>query len=154
MSHIIKAGPVIRNLTALRMAAEHIGLEYQSAEIAGRDHFRGYQGARQHGATAIMRLSPESKNRLVEPNSDYAKYEIGVVPNKNGEYELKYDPWCEDQGLATVAGPKLQSLAQAYQLMVTKINAEEASYDVQIERAGDGTYYVTIDQENRESARV
>jgi hypothetical protein len=84
MSHFTKCEMKITNLVALKRALDDLKLKYTSAEQNQDVQVRGWRG----------------QKLAAEISIDMGKYDIGVVKNENGTYDLVADWW----GVETTQG--------------------------------------------------
>lgn len=124
MSHFTKVATKINNLVALMEALKKLGYKYthneQGVEV------RGYRGQTTKAELCIH----------------MSKYDIGVVQNEQGTYELVADWW----GVETTVGKMEQEIVEeinkeyAYARVIQA--CEEQGYQIQredIQQAADGT---------------
>src|SRR5262245_31755849 len=124
MSHFTKVETLINDLVALKKALDQLGWKYRTAEEGQQLTVRGYRGQ-------------TSKAELV---IDMGKYDIGVVKNEQGNYELEADWWGVEttKGLAEAEVVKELNAKYAYQRVVAAV--EEAGYTIDTNTvAEDGT---------------
>lgn len=84
MSHFTKCEMKMTNLGALKSALDDLELEYEEASAGAAVKVRGWQGQELEAAMSI----------------NMGKYDIGVVDNGNGTYDLTADWW----GVETTKG--------------------------------------------------
>ena len=129
MSHFTKVQTQINDLVALKKALDQLGWKYRVAEEGQQVVVRGYKGATTKAELCI----------------DMGKYDIGVVKNENGSYELVSDWW----GVETTRGLTEEEIVKeinqkyAYQRVVAAV--EEAGYTVDTNKvAADGTVKLNV----------
>ena len=127
MSHFTKVTTKINNLVALKRALDQLGWKY--TEASEGVVVRGYRGQTMKAEIAI----------------DKGKYDIGVVKNADGTYELVAGWW----GIETTRGETEQQIAQeleakyAYQRVLVAV--EEQGYTVDENTVSeDGTVKLTV----------
>jgi hypothetical protein len=104
MSHFTKCNMKITNLVALRRALEDLKYNFKQAEQGQNVEVRGWRG----------------QKLAAEISIDMGKYDIGVVKNENGTYDLVADWW----GVETTQGITEQEFSEelnqryAYQRVV------------------------------------
>ncbi len=129
MSHFTKVQTQINDLVALKKALDQLGWKYRVAENNQKVVVRGSKGQTTEAELCI----------------DMGKYDIGVVKNENGTYELVSDWW----GVETTRGITEQEVVKeinqkyAYQRVVAAV--EEAGYTVDTNNvAADGTVKLSV----------
>ena len=129
MSHFTKVQTQINDLVALKKALDQLGWKYRVAENDQQVVVRGYKGQTTQAELCI----------------DMGKYDIGVVKNEDGNYELVSDWW----GIETTKGLTEQEIVKeinqkyAYQRVVAAV--EEAGYTVEANNvAADGTVKLNV----------
>ncbi len=127
MSHFTKVATKIKDLVSLKKALDQLGWKYQSAEEGVV--VRGYKG----------------QTLKAEVSIDMGKYDIGVVKNENGDYELVADWW----GIETTRGVTEEVAAQeinakyAYQRVLVAL--EDQGYQVDANNVqADGSVKLSV----------
>jgi hypothetical protein len=92
MSHFTKCNMKITNLVALRRALEDLKYNFTQAEQGQHVEVRGWRGQKLNAEIAI----------------NMGKYDIGVVQNENGTYDLVADWW----GVETTQGITEQEFSE------------------------------------------
>ena len=121
MSHLTVIPHTIRNLNALKVASEKLGLEYRENQRSFK--WFGTQGNCDHAIG-------------LKHNS--SAYEVGVVKKAKAEaeYELKFDSF--DSALADVVGYSMEHLLQGYaQQLVLQEMPFGWDYTMQKQQNGD-----------------
>lgn len=117
MSHFTKCALKMTNLAALKKALADMKLEYTEAEAGQTVTVRGYQGDTLAAAMSI----------------NMGRYDIGVVDNHNGTYDIVADWW----GVETTKGVSEEefknTLSQKYQYHNVKQACEDKGYAVEEE---------------------
>lgn len=117
MSHFTKCALKMTNLQAIKKALEDLQHNVTYAEQGQTVTVRGYRGDTLQAAAKI----------------DMGRYDIGVVQNQDGTYELAADWW----GVETTKGVSedefRDELAQKYQYHNVKQACEEKGYAVEEE---------------------
>jgi hypothetical protein len=111
MSHITKVATQFKELGALTKAVEALGGEF----VEGAKQFVYYSGARS-----------ECDHKIKFKN---ASYEIGVVKNKDGAYDLKLD-YFSSGGLKPIVGQGCSRLKIEYGVAATTMKAERKGFRV------------------------
>ena len=129
MSHFTKVQTQINDLVSLKKALDQLGWKYRAAENEQKVVVRGYRGQTTEAELCI----------------DMGKYDIGVIKNEEGNYELVSDWW----GVETTRGLTEQEIVKeinqkyAYQRVVAAV--EEAGYTVDTNNvAADGTVKLSV----------
>ena len=124
MSHFTKCEMKITNLAALQRALADLKLNYKTAEQEQGVEVRGWKGQKMNAEISI----------------DMGKYDIGVVKNENGTYDMVADWW----GIETTHGATEKELSEqinqryAYQRVV--MACEEQGYTMEEQKnEEDGT---------------
>jgi hypothetical protein len=112
MSHVVKVNTVIRDLDALRRAAESLGLEFRE----GKRTYRWF--GRWIGDYPLPEGIDRSQlgkcdHAIGVPSNDMA-YEIGIVSNGDGSYSLLWDFWQGGFGLQQRVGDGCRNLVERY----------------------------------------
>lgn len=117
MSHFTKCALKMTNLAALKNALADMKLEFTEAEAGQTVTVRGYQGDTLAAAMSI----------------NMGRYDIGVVDNHNGTYDIVADWW----GVETTKGVSEEefknTLSQKYQYHNVKQACEDKGYAVEEE---------------------
>ena len=114
MSHFTKCEMKITNLVALKRALEDLKYKFTSAEQGQEVQVRGWKGQKMNAEMSI----------------DMGKYDIGVVKNADGTYDMVADWW----GVETTQGTTEEEFSQqvnqryAYQRVVQA--CEEQGYEM------------------------
>jgi hypothetical protein len=117
MSHFTKCELKLTNLVALRAALADLKLQFTEDEQHQSAVVRGFRG---DTLKAVMSI-------------DMGRYDIGVIANENGTYDLTADWW----GVETTKGVSEEEfksqLSQRYQYHNVKQACEEKGYAVEEE---------------------
>lgn len=117
MSHFTKCELKMTNLAAIKKALADLELQYSEAEQGQDVVVRGYRGDTLRAAMSI----------------DMGKYDIGVIANAEGTYDLTADWW----GVETTKGVSEEEfkhrLSQRYQYHNVKMACEGKGYTVEEE---------------------
>src|SRR5262245_18262338 len=117
MSHFTKCALKMTNLLALKKALADMQLQFTEAEQGQTVVVRGYRG---DTLKAVMSI-------------DMGRYDVGVIANENGTYDLTADWW----GVETTKGVSEEEfkhqLSQRYQYHNVKQACEEKGYSVEEE---------------------
>lgn len=117
MSHFTKCELKMTNLAALKKALADLGLNYKAAEEHQSVMVRGYRGDSLQAAICI----------------DMGKYDIGVVENAEGTYDLTADWWGVETTKGVSEAEFKDQLSQKYQYHNVKMACEEKGYAVEEE---------------------
>jgi len=117
MSHFTKCEMKMTNLAALRKALEDLRLAFQADETGQGVVVRGYRGDTLRAAMSI----------------DMGKYDIGVVANQDGTYDLTADWWGVETTKGVSEAEFKDLLSQKYQYHNVKMACEEKGYAVEEE---------------------
>ena len=117
MSHFTKCELKLTNLVALRAALADLQLKFTEDMQNQQALVRGYRGDKLQAAISI----------------DMGRYDIGVIDNLDGTYDLTADWW----GVETTKGVSEEEfkhqLSQKYQYHNVKQACEEKGYSVEEE---------------------
>jgi len=117
MSHFTKCEMKMTNLQALKKALADLGLQFQEAEQNQGVTVRGYRGDSLKAAMSI----------------DMGKYDVGVVENAEGTYDLTADWWGVETTKGVSEAEFKDQLSQKYQYHNVKMACEEKGYAVEEE---------------------
>ena len=127
MSHFTKVATKINDLVALKKALEQLGWKYQYEEQGVV--VRGYQGATMKAEMSI----------------NMGKYDIAVIKQQDGTYELTADWWGIEttRGVTEQEAVKQLNHAYAYQRVVAAV--EDQGYQIdQNAVQKDGTIKLSV----------
>lgn len=129
MSHFTKCNLKITNLVALRRALEDLGHTFRTAETEQGVEVRGYKG----------------QKLAAEISIDMGRYDVGVVKQADGSYQLVADWW----GIETTRGTQekefVEELTQKYAYQQVVMTCEEQGYNMEeTKNEEDGTISVTM----------
>ena len=130
MSHITRINLVVKNLGALKLAAQSLGLEFAEGQLSYK-WFGRFVGDSKLPAGVEIKDLGRCSHALRIPNNNTA-YEVGVWQNQDGTFSLRYDFWQGGYGLEAAIGKNALKLVQAY---------AEAAATQQIAEQGDDLFY-------------
>jgi hypothetical protein len=138
MSHVAKIEIEIKDLAALKAAAEKLGMEF----VEGQTSYKWY--GRSVGDTPLP--AGFSKYELgqcahaLRIAGNPAAYEIGVVKRKDGGagFTLLWDSWNGGYGLTEKVGAKAEKLKQGYAVEVATRAARRQGFRVTTTTRQDG----------------
>ena len=129
MSHFTKCDLKITNLVALKKALADMGLTFNEAKNEQGVVVRGYKGATLNAAVSI----------------DMGKYDIGVVQQQDGTYELVSDWWGVETTRGVTEKEFVEELTQKYAYQRVVIACEEQGYTMEeTKNEENGTISVTV----------
>jgi hypothetical protein len=117
MSHFTKCALKMTNLAAIKKALEDMKLSVKYAEQGQSVMVRGYRGDSLQAAMSI----------------DMGRYDIGVLENQDGTYEITADWWGVETTKGVSAEEFRNALAQKYQYHNVKQACEDKGYSVEEE---------------------
>ena len=117
MSHFTKCALKMTNLAAIKKALEDMKLKVQYAEQGQQVTVRGYRGDTLKAAAKV----------------DMGRYDIGVLENQDGTYEITADWWGVETTHGTSEEEFKNELSQKYQYHNVKQACEEKGYAVEEE---------------------
>lgn len=136
MSHIAKMNVIVRDLEALRRAAQECGLE-----LVKQSTYRWY--GRYMGGELPEGVTPEDLGKcdyVLRIPDDAHAYEIGVCRRRDGKgYALLYDFWGPGQALQKLVGDKGERLVRSYALHAATRAARQQGFRVRQVVRADGT---------------
>ena len=139
MSHITTIELDIKDLDALKVAAEKLGLEFRR----GQSTYRWY--GRKIGSDPLPVGFKESDlgkcEHALSVKGNPGAYEIGIVKRRDGRpgYSLLVDWWDGAKGLTAKVGDNANMLRQGYATEITKRYWRKKGYAVTETRREDGT---------------
>ena len=129
MSHFTKCDLKITNLVALKKALADMGLTFNEAKNEHGVVVRGYKGATLNAAVSI----------------DMGKYDIGVVQQQDGTYELVSDWWGVETTRGVTEKEFVEELTQKYAYQRVVIACEEQGYTMEETKTEEnGTVSLTV----------
>lgn len=117
MSHFTKCELKMTNLAALKKALADLAWKFQDAEEHQSVTVRGYRGDTLQAAVSI----------------DMGQYDIGVVANADGTYDLVADWWGVETTKGLSEAEVKDQLYQKYQYHNVKMACEEKGYALEEE---------------------
>lgn len=140
MSHVVKVDIQIKDLDALRRAAESLGLQFREGQKTYRwyGHYMG-DYAMPQGVTKEQ--LGKCDHAIGVPGNSQA-YEVGVMGNADGTYSLMWDFWQGGYGLQALVGKDCGNLIERYGIEVARSAAEAQGWYVENTAAGGLTLYL------------
>ncbi len=117
MSHFTKCDLKLKNRDAIEKAIDDLELPRHEAEAGEPVTVRGYRGQTMDAAMAV----------------DMGKYDVGVVKNDDGTYDLVADWWGVETTKGITEDEFKQKLSQRYAYHQVMSACAEQGYDVQTE---------------------
>jgi hypothetical protein len=129
MSHFTKCELKMTNLQAIKNALDDLEWDYEEATAGQSVTVRGWRGQTLEAAMSI----------------NMGKYDIGVVKNENGTFDLVSDWW----GIETTKGltetELKNTISQKYQYHNVKMACEDKGYSVEEEvNEEDGSIQLVV----------
>lgn len=133
MSHVATVKVKVKDLDALRVAAESLGMELRVGQTTHRwygkwvNDYHGEDAAFRHG------IDPKTYGKCahaVAVKGNASAYEIGLVAQPDGSYALAWDFFAGGYGLEKVAGKKCGNLVRAYVAEVNRKTLARQGYRV------------------------
>jgi hypothetical protein len=115
MSHFTKCDLKITNLVALKRALEDLKHTFTEASVEQQAVVRGYKGAKLNAELSI----------------DMGKYDIGVVKQADGTYELVADWWGVETTRGVTEKEFVEEVNQRYAYQRVLIACEEQGYTLE-----------------------
>lgn len=129
MSHFTKCELKLKNLAALKRALEDLELKFEEAAAGQSATVRGYRGQTMEAALSV----------------DMGKYDIGVVQNQQGEYELVADWWGVETTKMVTEEEFSEKLKRRYAYHNVLMACEDKGYTVEEEEnLEDGTVNLVV----------
>ena len=126
ISHVVSIKIEVRDLEALRRAAESLGLEFRNGQRSHRWYGRWVGDHPLPEGITTDQLGKCDHALAVAGNSN--AYEIGIVGQQDGSYRLLYDFWQGGYGLQEKVGKDCSKLIEAYAVEKTKIECERLGW--------------------------
>lgn len=117
MSHFTKCAMKMTNLAAIKKALADLNLKFNEATQGQTVSVRGYRGDKLQAAMSI----------------DMGRYDIGVVDNQDGTYDMIADWWGVETTKGVSEAEFKDQLSQRYQYHNVKQACEEKGYAVEEE---------------------
>lgn len=142
-SHVAKIDLEIRDLEALTMAAERLGLRFNRGQTSYRWYGRsvgdyplpeGFTEADLGKCNHAIGLNSDSAYAALSKHGQ-VPYEIGVVDNGDGTFTLLWDFFAGGFGLEDVVGADAKNLTDEYAVCVIERAAQQQGW--QYERQGN-----------------
>jgi len=128
MSHVVEITTKITDLTALRVACDELGFHFMQDQ------------------RSFVRYQPIPGSCEHAIRIDGCKYEVGVVKQQDGSYQLAYDPWYSG-GLGGRIGENAGPLVQGYAKHKTIREAQRLGHRVVGQQVlKDGSVKLTLQQ--------
>ena len=112
MSHICTVKLKVSDLGALEKACKAIGLELKLGKT-------NYIAHLSHNTECAHAISVVGQKKA---------YEVGLLAQADGSFELKYDDWAGGNGLMNAIGEKASKLIQEYAATVAEDELTQAGY--------------------------
>ena len=149
MSHITDVKLQVKDLDAVKMVAEILGFEFREGQKTyawyGRfmnDSDEGRRVVQERGEHALGKCDHALRPKVG------GGYEIGLVANAEGSYDLLYDSWGSGQRIEELAGKGLSRIRQEYAVAVTQRRVEKTmarqGFKMTRETLGDGKVRVRL----------
>lgn len=140
MSHITKVQTKIKDLDALQAAAPHCRLEL----VRNQHHYRWFGQFMGDSplpeGVSVADLGHCDHVLRVQNNS--RAYEIGLVEQADGSYEMRYDFFAGGYGLEDAAGAGCEKLLEAYRTEKVRVTLDQLGW--YNENQSDGSTLVYI----------
>jgi hypothetical protein len=129
MSHFTKCDLKITNLVALKRALEDLKHVFTEATAEQQAVVRGYKGQKLNAELSI----------------DMGKYDIGVVKQADGTYELVADWWGIETTRGTTEKEFVEEVNQRYAYQRVLMACEEQGYNLEeVKNEETGTISLTM----------
>jgi hypothetical protein len=117
MSHFTKCELKMTNLAAIKAALEDLKMQFEAAEEQQQVTVRGYRGDTLKAAIKV----------------DMGQYDIGVIANEHGTYDLVADWWGVETTKGVSEAEFKDQLSQRYQYHNVKQACEEKGWALEEE---------------------
>jgi hypothetical protein len=117
MSHFTKCELKMTNLAAIKAALEDLKMQFEAAEEHQQVTVRGYRGDTLKAAIKV----------------DMGQYDIGVIANEHGTYDLVADWWGVETTKGVSEAEFKDQLSQRYQYHNVKQACEEKGWALEEE---------------------
>jgi hypothetical protein len=129
MSHFTKCELKLKNLAALKRALEDLELSFEEAGQGQAATVRGYRGQTMEAVMSI----------------NMGKYDVGVVQNQAGEYEMVADWWGVETTRGVTEEEFQDKLKRRYAYHNVLMACEDKGYTVEEEEnLEDGTVNLVV----------
>ena len=150
MSYMVKSKLKITDLNAVRLAAQMMGMVCEERKTYRAHHNRS-------DAVLVLRCSEKQVQEIQEKHK-MTPYELGIVPDGEGNYVLSYDSWCNGFGLHDVIGKPVTNkdgttlaptFMMHYNMACDVIDAKANGDEIEFQRMPDGSYQSVTKTEAR-----
>ena len=129
MSHFTKCELKLKNLKALKKALEDLELSFEESVQGQGATVRGYRGQTMEAVMSV----------------NMGKYDVGVVQNETGEYELVADWWGVETTRGVTEAEFQENLKRRYAYHNVLMACEDKGYTVEEEEnLEDGTVNLVV----------
>ena len=139
MSHIAEIEMELKDLDALKAAAESLGLEFMKDQRTYR--WFGRLVGDSPLPVGFKEADLGKCEHALRVKGNPSAYEIGIVKRRDGRpgYQLQVDWWMGGRGLQAKVGENANALKQSYATEVTRKYWKRKGYRVAETRKEDGT---------------
>lgn len=142
MSHVASVEVEVRDLDALRAAADRVGLEFVEGQRAYRWYGRFLNDWPSHRAAVNKGVDPATFGRcdhaLRLKDGTGVDYEVGVTAQADGSYRLVYDSFGAGRRLEQAAGVDLARLRDEVAAETASRHLQSRGWSVQRVEDDDG----------------
>ena len=141
MSFMVKSKLKITDLNAVRLAAQLMGMVCEERKKYKAHHDR-------NDAVLVLRCSDKQAQEIAQKHN-CEPYELGIVPDGEGNYVLSYDSWRDGFGLHDVIGHPVTNkdgttlapkFMMHYNMACDMIDAKANGDEIEFQRMPDGSY--------------
>jgi len=122
MSHVVGIKTVVKDLGALKKAAEAMGLEWREGQTTHKWWGRWVDDYAESNAAYRLGIDPKEYGKCLHAIAMKGRpdaYEIGVVKNPKGEgYVLVFDFFGQQGNITAACGEDLRKLLKEYEYQV------------------------------------
>ncbi len=139
MSHIVSIPFQCRSLPALKATCDRLGFTFAEGQTS-YGWFGEYVGDTPLPAGVSVEDLGKCDHAIKVPGSSY---EVGVIDNRDGSYDLRWDYWNVPLRDA-MGGPEAGKFRQQYQIELARIEAKKRGARFQEFRLPDGSVKLRI----------
>jgi hypothetical protein len=141
VSHIATIACEVRDLDAFEAAVRRLGGEFRRGQPTYRCYPGGYQGDTPLPAGMTLDQWGKCDHAARFAGCDY---EVGLVRQPNGTYQLRWDYWSPGGLLHHLGGEAAPRLVQAYAVEKAKAEARRMGLEPAETTLADGTIKITL----------
>lgn len=138
-SHVVSVNVEIKDLAALRRAAEKLGLEFREGQRTYRWYGRWVGDYKLPEGVTQDQLGKCDHALAVAGNP--SAYEVGIVSQPDGTFKLMWDFWAGGYGLQEKIGQDCSKLTAGYTVAKTQLECERLGWMNEVQPDGSVLVY-------------